>query len=331
MMRITIIGAGVAGLTAATELAERGHQITIIARSRDIGDDCCSWFAGGMLAPWCEGESAEEPVVRLGQQSLAWWSRHVPGVEQCGTLVLTQQRDSQELQRFARRTENHQQIEADRIAELEPDIAGRFRHGLFFEQEAHLNPRRALRALADKLLERGATLLLGRDAADARVQADLNIDCRGYAARDVLHDLRSVKGEMLVIRSSDINLQRPVRLLHPRIPLYLVPRGEGVHMVGATMIESEKAANISLRSTLELLSACYALHPGLGEAEIIETACDGRPAFADNLPRIRQRDKTIYINGLYRHGFLLSPVTAMMTADLISGTVSNPEFLEAFQ
>lgn len=84
---------------------------------------------------------------------------------------------------------------------------------------------------------------------------------------------------MLVVRSRDINLSRPVRLLHPRIPLYIVPRGDGVHMIGATMIESDSRSDISVRSTLEMLSAAYALHPAFGEAEILETGVDARPAF----------------------------------------------------
>lgn len=120
------------------------------------------------------------------------------------------------------------------------------------------------------------------------------IDCRGLAARDILPDLRGVKGEMLVIRCPDVTLTRPVRLLHPRIPLYVVPRGDGVYMLGATMIESEDRRRITVRSMLELLSAAYAINPAFGEAEVLEIGVDLRPAFRDNLPRIRRRGRTIY-------------------------------------
>ena len=156
------------------------------------------------------------------------------------------------------------------------------------------------------------------------------VDARGLSARDALPDLRGVKGEMLVVRSRDINLSRPVRLLHPRIPLYIVPRGDGVHMIGATMIESSKRSGISVRSTLELLSAAYALHPAFGEAEILETGVDARPAFPDNLPRVRRRGKTIYVNGLYRHGFLLSPAIARMAVAAATRPETMPEFVEDY-
>ena len=122
---------------------------------------------------------------------------------------------------------------------------------------------------------------------------------------------------MIILRAPDIHITRPVRLLHPRIPLYIVPRGNGIYMLGATMVESEAASHITARSMLELLSAAYALSPAFGEAEILETGVDLRPAFADNLPRIRRRGTTIFANGLYRHGYLLAPALAKGIAELI--------------
>jgi len=327
-MRVVIIGAGVAGLTAAAEFIANGHEVTVIARSAQIGDDCCSWLAGGMLAPWCEGESAEEPVVRLGQEAISWWERHVSGVKRDGTLVLSHMRDRSEISRFSRRTTAFEVIDQDRIDALEPDLAGRFRQGLFFAGEGHLDPRKALAELAENLKKQGVAFRLGTDVNDAQFDADIIIDARGLAARDALPNLRGVKGEMLLIRSRDINLSRPVRLLHPRISLYIVPRGDGVHMVGATMVESDQRGHISVRSTLEMLSAAYALHPAFGEAEILETGVDARPAFANNLPRVERRGKTIFINGLYRHGFLLSPVTARMAVEVATNPQAQPEFME---
>jgi glycine oxidase len=333
-MRVTIIGAGVAGLATAAEFTDQGHAVTVIAKSVEIGSDSCSWFAGGMLAPWCEGESAEEPVVRLGQEAIGWWERHVSTVHRKGTLVLSHTRDATELRRFARRTEAFDTIDQVQIDALEPDLAGRFRQGLFFAGEGHLNPRKTLIELAENLQNKGVVFHLGQDAKDVKVESDITVDARGLAARDQLQDLRGVKGEMLVVRSRDINLKRPIRLLHPRIPLYIVPRGDGVHMIGATMIESDERGGISVRSTLELLSSAYALHPAFGEAEILETGVDARPAFPDNLPRVRRRGKTVYVNGLYRHGFLLSPAVARMA--VASATMPEdapepkPEFVEDY-
>jgi len=285
--------------------------VRLIDRKTTPGSHACSWWAGGMLAPFCEGESAEEPVVRLGQEAADWWSEKGVEVKRKGSLVLTLNRDAGELRRFARRTTGFAEVDGEAIAALEPDLAGKHRTGLYFAEEAHLSPRDALATLHAGLATKGGAV---KTSAAAAVTT---IDCRGLSAADALQDLRGVKGEMLVLRCPDITLNRPVRLLHPRIPLYIVPRGDGVYMLGATMLETSERGRITARSLLELLSAAYALHPAFGEAEVLEIGVDARPAFPDNLPRIRRRGSTIYANGLYRHGFLLAPALARMVADLV--------------
>ncbi|MDH5557128.1 MAG: glycine oxidase ThiO [Alphaproteobacteria bacterium] len=332
-MKVTVIGAGVAGLACAVELAERGIAVEVVDQGEEIGAKSCSWYAGGMLAPWCEFENAEEPVLRLGREAIGWWARHCPGVVENGTLVVAQPRDVPDLDRFARRTEGYEQIGGNRIAELEPDLGGRFQRALFFSREAHLDPRAALTTLSQKLTEMKVAIRFGVETSleEAEAEADWTIDCRGLAARDSLPDLRGVKGEMLLIRSHDVTLDRPVRMLHPRIPLYIVPRGDGLFMIGATMIESDERYRITARSMMELLGGAYALHPAFGEAEIVEIGTDVRPAFADNLPRIRRRGRVIHVNGLYRHGYLLAPALARMTAEAILDETHVPEMMDENQ
>lgn len=299
---ITIAGAGVAGLASACELARRGLAVTVYEAGAIPGDNPCSWLAGGMLAPWCEGESADPQVIRLGAGAADWWEQ-VTKVTRRGTLVVAPPRDSAELTRFSRCTENHRMVAADEISALEPALAGRFRQGLFFADEAHLDPRRALRDLARAVQDLGVEIRYGTPAPDR-----VDVDCRGMGA--TLPGLRPVRGEMAVIKAPDIEITRTIRLLHPRIPVYVVPRGGGIYMIGATMIESSSRRPVTLRSLLELLGAAFALHPGLGEAAVIETGAGLRPAFADNAPRLVHRGGTIHVNGLYRHGFLLAPALA---------------------
>ena len=327
-MRVTVIGAGVAGLACALELVERGASVEILDRGDRLGEGCCSWHAGGMLAPWCERENAEPLVTSLGQEALDYWTTRVPGVVRKGSLVVAQTRDGPDLTRFARRTERFEWVDGERLAELEPDLAGRFGRALFFPEEAHLDPRATLKAMADRLADRGVVIRLGIDAAAHAPDGDRILDCRGLAARDQLADLRGVKGEMLLIQTREIALSRPVRMLHPRFPLYVVPRGEGLFMVGATMIESDERRRITARSMFELLGAAYALHPVFGEAEIVEIGCDARPAFPDNLPRIRRRGRTVYVNGLFRHGFLLAPALARMAADTVLEDIHHLEVMD---
>lgn len=326
-LNVAVVGAGVVGLACATELQARGAQVTIHERGPHIGAEACSWFAGGMLAPWCEGESAEEPVIRLGQQAADWWERHAGGVSRNGTLVVAPSRDRSELRRFGQRTSHFEEIDGEAVTGLEPDLAGRFSRGLFFAGEGHLDPRKAIASLAERFIANGAAIHFDSPVEPADLDADLVVDCRGLAARDVLPELRGVKGEMLLLRSDEIRLSRPVRLLHPRIPLYIVPRADGLFMVGATMIESGERRRISARAMLELLGAAYALHPAFAEAEVVEIGTDARPAFPDNLPRLTRRGRVIHVNGLYRHGFLLSPAMARMAADAVLNPHATPEML----
>ncbi|KAA1184509.1 glycine oxidase ThiO [Rhizobium tropici] len=313
-MRILVKGAGVAGLTVANELHARGAEVTVVDPNANFRR-AASWLAGGMLAPWCERESADEAVLERGRDSADRWDAILPGkVVRNGTLVVAPNRDQGELKRFASRTMGYRWVEEPEITTLEPSLAGRFRHGLFFPQEAHLNPRDALRSLKGALSAKGVTFVdhIANDAEFSGV-----MDCTGAAGVGESRELRGVRGEMLYLRTQEVTLARPVRLLHPRFPVYIVPRGEGLFMVGATMIETDFEGPITARSLMELLNAAYALHPAFADAAIVETGAGIRPAFPDNLPRVTREGKTILINGLYRHGFLLAPTMTVEAADLI--------------
>ena len=320
-MRVTVIGAGAAGLVAATELADRGHDVSVLEQGAQIGARATSWFAGGMLAPWCERESADAAVVAEGRHALDWWPRHFADTVQAGTLVVAPPRDAAELQRFARRTTDFTPLDADGVAALEPDLAGRFRQGLFFAAEAHLDPRAALGSLAAALEARGVALRRGVVADEDAIEADAIVDARGLAGRDRLPGLRGVRGEMVIVETRDVTLARPVRFLHPRIPLYVVPRGDGRFMVGATMIESDAGGPMTVRSAIELLNAAYALHPAFAEAAILEFGAGVRPAYPDNLPRVVRDGRVLRLNGMHRHGFLLSPSLARQAADALAAEV----------
>jgi glycine oxidase len=118
-------------------------------------------------------------------------------------------------------------------------------------------------------------------------------------------------------------------MLHPRRPVYVVPRGEGLFMVGATMIENEERARVTARSVVELVNSAFAIHPAFAEAEIVEMGSDLRPAFPDNLPRLIRRGRRVYINGLYRHGFLLAPALARRAVDVLFDDAYFPEVMDA--
>jgi glycine oxidase len=333
-MRIRVIGAGAAGLTAAHELLRLARQqnhdlaLEIVEKAEKPGLGC-SYYAGGMIAPWCEAESTEPLVARLGAEALKFWTEIVPVAERRGSLVVARPRDRSELIQFSKRTSHFETLDRAGLAGLEPDLADNFEQALYFSEEAHLAPRDAMAELVRRLAaEPNVTFRLGTDAAALKNDADWTLDCRGFAAKPDLSGLRGVKGEMMVLRSADIRLTRPVRMLHPRHPVYIVPRPDGTFMVGATMIENEERARVTAQSLVELVNSAFAIHPALAEAEVVETGSDVRPSFSDNLPRIRRESRRLYLNGLYRHGFLLSPALASRAARVVFEDAYFPEVMD---
>ena len=319
---VTVIGAGVAGTWQALLLTRAGFRVSLHERGDASLDQSASYFAGGMLAPWCEREMSEPAVTRLGVRSLALWREEMPEIPFNGSLVVAHPRDRADFERFARLAPDHARLRGDELAELEPALAGRFAEALFFAGEGHLEPRRVLKDLHQRLAAAGSEIHFGSDGVP-HAGPGITIDCRGLGARDDEPALRGVKGEMIVIETAEISLKRPVRLIHPRWPLYVVPREKNHFMIGATTIESEDRA-VTVRSALELLSAAYAVHPAFGEARIVEIGAGLRPAFPDHLPRVTVAGNRISVNGLYRHGFLLAPALAeLTTAYLAHGAIDN--------
>jgi glycine oxidase len=324
---IAIRGAGVVGLWQALLLARSGHAVTVYERSVTPFAEACSPYAGAMLAPRCEEESAEPIIYELGLRSIALWRQTYPGIHVNGSLVVALPRDQTLLDRFARMTRGSERVGQDALKALEPDLGERFSTSLYYPGEAHLAPDLALDFLLQEVKTAGARLRLGESGMPEG--ADLIIDCRGLSAKDMLPTLRGVRGERIVVRARDLALRRPVRLLHPRFPLYVVPWGDGLFMIGATVIESEETGPVSVRSALELLSAAYALDPAFGEAEIVKLGASARPAFPDNRPRIITAKGYIYINGLYRHGFLLAPALAELVVNYLATGKTHPEVFVA--
>ena len=168
-----------------------------------------------------------------------------------------------------------------------------------------------------------------------QTQFDWLIDCRGSGAQSdwnrpseaaaAASRLRGVRGEVARVYAPEIRLNRPVRLLHPRYPLYIAPKPDHIFVVGATQIESESSAPVSVRSGLELLSALYAVHPAFGEADILELASNLRPTLNHHNPEIRyhQNKNRIEINGLFRHGFMIAPAVTAAAVRLLTALLRH--------
>jgi glycine oxidase len=310
---IHVLGSGIAGLWQALLMRKAGFPVTVYEAS---SAPAASWWAGGMLAPDCETESAEPIIAQLGRKGIELWQQHCSDqVSSNGSLVLAHGRDRADFQRFAHMTQNHKLLDGEKIKNLEPHLDGRFNQGLFFAGEGHVEPRNALKALREQLTASGVSFQEG-EVCSTDQREGITLDCRGLGARGSLNDLRGVKGETITVETSEITFSRPIRLLHPRWPLYVVPRQNNHYLIGATMIESEETG-VSMRSTMELLNVAYALHPAFAEARIVELGCGLRPAFPDHNPKIIIKGRVIHINGLFRHGYLIAPALAALVRNYL--------------
>ena len=319
--KIGIAGAGIMGLSVAHALAPDHAVVLADSNGFPPARFTASLMAGGMLAPWSEIEHMPPEYMRAAATGIKFWEdqpHNKTGFARNGSLLLAHRDDLYILDRFAAKLsafENWRAVDADEIAALEPALAGRFDRGIFIPEEASVNPPQVMGNFSQDI-----PLRVGEECdIDLRKGAfDWMIDCRGYGAVKDEPELRGVKGEIAVVQNTELTLNRPVRLMHPRYPIYIVPRPDNEFTIGATLIESADEA-VTVKSAMELLSAAYSLHPSFGNAHLSFIHAGIRPAYPDNLPRITVEDNIIRCNGLFRHGYLLAPVMAKCVADYIAG------------
>src|SRR5437879_11776307 len=199
---VSVIGAGIAGAWQARLFAQAGHAVTLHERSDRGMAQSTSYWAGGMLAPWCEAETSEPLISRLGIRSLELWREHFPHTPFNGSLVVAHPRDRADFERFARFTTGHKRLDGRALSELEPLLQGRFRDGLFYADEGHVAPRRVLPELHARVTAAGGIIEFNSEAAPDDIDG-IVIDCRGLAARDTQADLRGVKAELILIQTHE--------------------------------------------------------------------------------------------------------------------------------
>lgn len=333
-MRIGIAGAGLAGRLLAWRLLRAGHQVTLFDRDDGSGQQSAGLIAAAMLAPCSEIVSADRAVYKPGLAALEQWLRWLAQLQedsgstvyyqQQGSVVLAHRADRADLQWFFDRLQALPEVPGDHyqwqssseLRRLEPELTA-FDAGIFLPREGCLDNRALFTALHGAIHQLGGQWHCGQEiqavnsgriaTAFGCFDFELALDCRGFGGKPQLDEFRGVRGEVLWVRAPDVNLTRPVRLLHPRYQLYIAPRPDQIYVIGATEIESESLAPVTVRSSLELLSALYSVHPGFAEASVLEARSNCRPAFMSNLPKIIQAPGLMRVNGLYRHGYLLAP------------------------
>lgn len=356
---IGIAGAGLLGRLLAWTLARAGHRVEVFDPAPGPtpafdGQGAAAFSAAGMLCPLAEREHAPPEVVALGWRALPRWRALVeqlgaprPRFSQQGSLLLAHRGDLGSAQRALARIDppeasagspRPQRLTAAELAALEPSLAP-VAAAWLLPEEGLIDPLATLAALQARApgvawhwsrpvrqVEPGC---LHFDDGPRRYATVF--DVRGLGARPPAEDgagagwpgrLRGVRGETVWLQAPDHGLQRPLRLLHPRHRVYLVPRGPDGLLLGATEIESEDRSPVSLKSAVELMSAAHSVMPGLAEARILRLDRNLRPALPDHRPRIEAEPGRVRINGLFRHGWLMAPA---LVDDALAAWAGMPE------
>jgi glycine oxidase len=259
-----------------------------------------------------------------------------------GSLLLAHQGDigtaARVLEQLRTKMPEHEAprpLSPQQLGALEPAVHGPA-HAWLLEGEGQIHTVQAMQALAACATERGVHWCWQRPVqtvAPGRIEQqafDWVFDVRGVGARGTVDavdatgpdgapgmprvggvggvgGVRGVRGEMVWLHVPGMPLNRPLRLLHPRWRVYLVPRPDALVLVGASEIESEDRSPVSVRSLIGLLSAAHSVMPDLAEARLVHTEANLRPALPDNLPAVVQQPGLTRINGLFRHGWLIAP------------------------
>lgn len=334
---IAIIGGGLMGRLLALDLARKNYSVQVFEKGNPDASSSAAFAAAAMLAPLAESAITEPNVVDMGIYSLGRWKELIKNLskpvffQQNGTLIVWHRQDANEATRFKDLINKTcksnsalvppQNLDQSSISSLEIGINSNLINGLLLPNEGQLDNRQLLDALVFECekLDVHFHWNTAIDIDQFHTQPyQWVIDTRGLGAKNDLSNLRGVRGEVIRLHAPEVTLNRPTRLIHPKYPIYIAPKQNNIFVIGATEIESEDLSPISVRSSLELLSAAYTVHSGFAEARILETTTQCRPTLKDNLPRIyKSHNNLIRINGLYRHGFMISPAILDATMSII--------------
>lgn len=319
---VTVVGGGVIGLSVAWHAARRGMAVSVVDRGPLGGG--ASRVAAGMLAPVSEADAGEPALLRAGIAAAGRWPAFArelglgEAYRACGTLVVA--RDADEAAALERERVLREELglpvgrlRGSQARALEPALAPGVRAALEVPGDHAVDPRALLDALIAACAREGVALrALTEDAPPAAARTVLATGA--WAGPPV----RPVKGQLLRLRDPEGPglVDRVIR--HERF--YLVPRGDGRYVLGATMEEKGFDTTVTAGAVRELLGEAQLLVPGLDELVLEEALAGLRPGTPDNAPLVGEReDGVILALGHHRSGILLAPLTGEAIAALLGG------------
>src|SRR5688572_21370126 len=174
MADVVIVGAGIIGSAIALELSSRGIRCRVLERAVPGAES--SSAAAGVLAPHLDASGPADPTWRLGMASLSRYRAWVERIEalseidvgylaEGGVKVIGSQAElERELLQHDWQIEHGvsvKPIDRARLEALLPGIDRKFSCGLFFADDAQVDPRLLMRALPAAAKNAGAEYVSG--------------------------------------------------------------------------------------------------------------------------------------------------------------------------
>lgn len=349
-----IIGGGVIGLTTALKLAEQGASVAVLERGR-VGQEA-SWAGAGMLPPG-NLSRATTAEARLRSLSYSLWPdlseslRHATGIDNgyrtCGSVLL-EEAGGKEKHRVPDIAETWQAEEVrfeilnrSGIQRHTGELAETYQQGVFLPDYAQVRNPRHLKALQVACGKRGVLLAdniqgLQFGMSDDRVQsvtwhggrceADRVCVAAGAWTGSLLRPLgihipvHPVRGQIVQLRTAALPFECIIEVGRR----YLVPRNDGLILVGSTEEHVGFAKQTTSEAVAELIQFAISLVPALRNAEVACSWAGLRPGSPDELPMIGRVPgfQNLFVGaGHFRSGLQMSPGTAVVLADLLQDRV----------
>ncbi|RJL31379.1 glycine oxidase ThiO [Bailinhaonella thermotolerans] len=330
---VIVVGGGIIGLSVAWRAAAAGLSVAVMDAHTGGG---ASHAAAGMLAPVSEVTYTEEPLLRIGLASLDLWGEFAAELDDpatpldfgtSGTLEVAASADDLAVLDDLARFQDKLGLPVERLTgrecrRLEPMLAPGITGGLLCARDAWVDPRRVVTALRVRLRRLGVPLIEERAERVEDIDAGAVVLAAGsWSGGLAALPVRPVKGQILRLRGPKGFLGRTVRGLVRGSHAYLVPRGDGELVLGATQEEMGFDTTVTAGGVWELLRDAREVVPGITELELAETYAGLRPGTPDNLPLIGPVPGTrvIAATGHGRNGVLLAPFTAETVVRTLTG------------
>jgi glycine oxidase len=361
--RIVIVGGGIIGLSLGWQLLRRGRGVTIYDRG-DAGREA-SWVAGGMLAPHSEVGFEEEDFLRVGAKSLEMFPRFIDELEEDtgrrvaldphGTLIVAFNRDDMERIRRLYEWRQHLGLPVEwmlgsEAKEKEPLLSPKVTAAISLPDDKQVNSRSLVEALKEAFVKRGGRLEENAPVESIEIRGDRVV---GVATRMGINEatdvvlaagcwssriggipetlrppVRPIKGQVLSLRQNgDMNFTHVIR--SPDI--YLVPKDDGRLIVGASQEEMGFDKTPTAGEVMRMLERGWEAVPSIYDLPLESIDVGLRPGSRDHMPIIGATtiERLYYATGHFRHGILLTPLTAYAMCDLVADGKAS-EYLASF-